>query len=190
MNYEQMYGYYRTRRFIDIFPSLEAFIKDYNECQIKTPLKNEDNKTITNLYYMLYAKYGNSHIASFDETQFRYKLWNIVFMYGPTWEKRLELQEKIRNATEKDLQTGNANVNNYAVHPDTDPATDATDPLSYITNQTYTTQKKGKLEALILQYNQLETDVTESFLNEFKKLFLTVVFPEEPGWYILETEDK
>ena len=189
MNYSQMYGYYRTRRFIDIFPSLESFINDYLNCPIQIPLKNENNTTITNLYYMLYAKYGNSHIASFDETQFRYKLWNIVFMYGPTWEKRLEVQAAIRNIAQDELERGNANVNNYAVHPDTEPSTDATDPLSYITNQTYVIQKKGKLDGLILQYNQLETDVTERFLEEFKKLFLTVVFPEEPGWYTLETEE-
>ena len=142
MNYSQMYGYYRTRRFIDIFPSLESFINDYLNCPIQIPLKNENNTTITNLYYMLYAKYGNSHIASFDETQFRYKLWNIVFMYGPTWEKRLEVQAAIRNIAQDELERGNANVNNYAVHPDTEPSTDATDPLSYITNQTYVIQKK------------------------------------------------
>lgn len=184
MDYSMMYGYYRTRKFTDIYPTVEDFITDFSSCNIKIPLQNENNETITNLYYILYARYGNSHIASFDEGQFRYKLWSTVFMYGPTWEKRLQLQADIRAIAQEELAKGNSNVNNYAIHPDTAPSADATDPLSYITNQTYTTQKRGKLEALILQYNQLETDVTEDFIEKFKKLFLTVVYPEEPGWYV------
>lgn len=190
MDYSMMYGYYRTRTFSDIYPTLELFIKDYQECGIEPSLKNENNKTLTNLYYLLYARYCDSHIASANEYGFRLKLWSKVFMYGPTWEKRLEVQRNIRNLAKESLERGNTNINNTALHPDVTPGVDALQPLDFITQQTAANQKRGELEALILQYNQLETDVTEGFIEEFKKLFLTVVFPEEPGWYYNYQEDK
>lgn len=186
MNYEQMYGYYRTRTFTDIFPSTDDFVNDYNECELE---KTISEKSIRNLYNLLYARYGNSHIASFDENTFRYKLWSIVFMYGPTWEKRLEMQKQIRELTEEELMSKGHNINNIALNPNTGPQNDAMTPLDYISQQTFNGSKRGKLDALITQYNQLATDVTESFITEFKKLFLTVVFPEEPGWYITYQED-
>lgn len=189
MRYQDMYGYYRTRSFSDIYPTFDKFKEDYETTKLTKTLVNKNDETLMNLYTLLYARYCDSHIASSNEYAFRLKLWSTVFMYGPTWEKRLEIQKRIRELAEEEISKGNANVNNFAIHPDTDPATDATNPLSYITNQTYITQKRGKMEALILQYNQLETDVTESFITEFKKLFLTVVFPEEPGWYYNYSEE-
>lgn len=179
-----MYGYYRNRKFSDVYPTVDSFIADYTDCGIEPTLVNENNQTLTNLYYMLYSKYGNSTIASSDENQFRYGLWTIVFMYGPTWEKRLELQKKIRNLTLEEAKAATANINNFAEHPNTNPSTKSLDELPYISQQTAMRTKRGDLEALAAQYGQLMTDVTERFLGEFKKLFLKVVYPEVPGWYI------
>ena len=83
-----LYGNYRTRKFTDIFPDVETFLQNYKNNGIQTTISDE---SATTLYYLLYSRYGNSHIANSDETQFKYKLFGTVFSYGPTWEKRLDM---------------------------------------------------------------------------------------------------
>ena len=45
------------------------------------------------------------------------------------------------------------------------------------------------MDAYAMLIALLETDVTESFLDKFKKLFLKVVQPELPLWYTIKTVD-
>ena len=72
---------YNTKKFTDIYGSLNDFINDYNTLGIPKTIKDE---SATTLYFLLYGKFGNSPIANFDENQFKYKLFSTVFMYGPT----------------------------------------------------------------------------------------------------------
>ena len=44
------------------------------------------------------------------------------------------------------------------------------------------------MEGYSILLSLLETDVTESFLDKFKKLFLKIVQPELPLWYATETD--
>lgn len=76
-----LYGNYRTRKFTDIFPNVDTFITGYTNNGITTTISQDSAKT---LYYLLYSKYGNSHIANSDENQFQYKVWSTIYMYGPT----------------------------------------------------------------------------------------------------------
>lgn len=173
-----LYGNFRTRTFCEIFPDLETFKAEYQA----TPLVSIDN--VDQLYYLLYARYGNSNIASSDENQFKYKLWSTIFMYGPTWEKRLEVQQKLRALTDDEIRAGGNAVHNTALNPGTTPPAD--EVLSYINQQNTTKYKKSMLEGYATLLTLLETDVTEDFISKFKKLFLTVVNPELPLWYITE----
>lgn len=187
MNYEQMYGYFRTRKFTDIFPDYNSFLETKNEIQLDLPI---NDNSLKNLYYLLYARYGNSHIASFDENQFIYKLFSIIFTHGGAWEEKYKIQKDIKALTTEQLKEGNSTINNTAYNPDTQPAASYLEGLPYISQQTAANQKRGELEKLVAKYNQIATDVTEDFLLKFKKLFLTVVFPEEPGWYITEEDNQ
>ena len=45
------------------------------------------------------------------------------------------------------------------------------------------------MDAYAMLIALLETDVTESFLDKFKKLFLKVVQPELPLWYATNIVD-
>lgn len=185
-NGSSLYGNFRTRTFADIYSSAEEFMSDYHEVQIPQKLTDE---SATTLFYLLYARYGNSNIASSDETQFKYKVFSTIFMYGPAWQKRLDLQDKLINMTEDDLMRGATAIHNTALNPSTAPSTQTLEELAYINQQNATKHKRGKLEAYATLYALIETDVTEEFLGKFKKLFLTVVAPEEPLWYITEDED-
>lgn len=183
---QSYYGSYRTRTFADIFSSIEEFDAVYKGGEIPQKLSEQSIKT---LYYLLYARYGNSHIAFDDENQFKYALLSTIFMYGPSWEKRLEIQNNLRDLTEADIIQGSKAVYNHAFNPSTAPGTDALEELPYINDQNTTNYKKSKLNAYADLLALLETDVTERFIYQFKKLFITIVAPDYPLLYEQDPAD-
>lgn len=185
--FNSVYGNYRTRTFTDIYPNVEDFIKDYTYNGIKTTITTD---SITTLYYLLYARYGNSHIVNSDENQFKYRLFSTIFMYGPTWEKRLDVQNKLRGLTDKELIEGTKQINNHSYNPSTEPSTSDTEELPTTNEQTSTKYKKSKMDAYAILIALLETDVTEEFVAKFKKLFLSIVEPQNPLWYITEQGEQ
>lgn len=178
------YGGYRTRRFTDIYSTVDAFKQEYESSQL--PKRFVNNSSILTLYYLLYSRYGNSHVAFSDENQFRYALMSTIFMYGPTWEKRLEVQDILRKMTEEELIKGGKAIYNHAFNPGTAPSTATLEELTAINDQNTTNYKKSKLEGYSTLLAVLETDVTEEFLSKFKKLFITVLEPDYPLLYTTE----
>ena len=94
---------YETKTFCDVWDEAEAFTDDLADSPFADVLTSA-NQTL--LYYLLYAKYGNSPIANRDENQFKYKVFGTIFQYGPTWQKRLSIQETLRGLTEQQLLAG------------------------------------------------------------------------------------
>ena len=182
MNNYSSYGNFRQVKFTDVFPSFTEFKEKYTSIEL-TMLAEKDMKQ---LYYLLYAFYGNSTIASNDTNQFIYKLFSTVFMYGPTWVKRLEVQEKLRNMSEEELLKGSKTIYNHAANPSSHPSTAALEELTYIDNQNTSNYIKSKLDGYSYLISLLETDVTKQFIDKFKKLFLTIVQPEEELWYAMK----
>ena len=197
--YGNMFGNYLTRIFTDIFPDESTFIQEYTDAGFPYPLSEQNLRTI---YYLLYARYGNSHIASMDETQFKYKLFSTIFMYGPTWVKRLDVQEILRNMSEEELMTGTRALLNRSDNPSqpifsTDnlnntitEGTDSDTELPTINSQNVSKFRKGKLDAYMNLLALLETDVTEEFLLEFRKLFIKVIQPYAPLWFIEDSNNE
>ena len=182
-----LYGSYRTRTFNDIYSNLEDFNDDFtvfSNAGLNPHFNN--NTTINTLYFLLVARYGNSHIINSDENQFKARLFSYIFQYGPTWEKRLDIQSIIRNLSEDELLTGSKAINNHALNPSTAPSTNTLDELEFIDEQTSTKYKKSKMDAYANLMALLEKDVTEEFINKFKKLFIYVAEPDYPLYYITE----
>ena len=177
-----LYGNFRTRKFSQIFPDAATFLAEWKTSGIYASGLIAD-ASITTLYYLLYAKYANSNIASSDENQFKYKVWGIIFQSGPSWEKRLSIQSTLRGLTESDLLLGAKAIYNHAYNPSTEPSTGDPVELSFINEQNTTNYKKSKLEAYQILWDLIKFDVTEEFLDRFKKLFLVIVMPEEPLLY-------
>ena len=184
-NGSSLYGNFRTRTFAEIWNEEEAFESDYNDNGIPTTISNVSIKT---LFYLLYARYGNSNIASSDENQFKYKVFSTIFMYAPAWEKRLEIQKKLINLTDEEIIKGSTAVYNSALNPSQAPSTDTLEEIAYINQQNTTKYKKSKMDAYATLYSLIETDVTEQLIERFKKLFITVVEPDGPLWYKTEGE--
>ena len=180
---DSVYGNYRTRKFADIWPSADAFIQDYQASAIPQKLKVAD---ATTLYYLLYARYGNSSIANSDENQFKYKIFSTIYIGGATWAKKQEIQDKLRAMTEDEILAGTKAINNHAYNPQTAPTTDTVEELNYINEQNTTKYKKSKLDGYALLWAILNDGVTERFLREFRYHFLVVVEPQLPLWYVTD----
>lgn len=144
----------------------------------------------TKLFYLLYAKYGNSPIANRDITQFKYKVFSIIYQYGPTWEKKVSIQESIRGLTEADLLSGSKAIYNNALNPGTAPGTDTTEELAYINSQNTTNYKRSKMEAYNMQWGLLDDSLTARFINRFSVCFKQFVAPERPLVFVDDDEDE
>lgn len=326
-----LYGNYRQYKFTDVYDNADDFVADYKDNGFPTTIKDDSANV---LFYLLYSRYGNNTIASSDLTRFKYKMFGTVWQYGPTWEKKLDIQKMLREYTEEQIlagegytsesdntvtsttsgqksstldKTGSGNktsttdsetntttsgtnntttttdqdttdstttntsgtttsngtkLKNYADNPGTEPSTTADTPLTYINRQEYektatsgtdtststvtgsgtldstvttngttsgtekdtvkgtvkdtysdtgkdtlaqndsstrsdtgkdtlkSSKTKGKLEAYAMLWNMLKDDVTTEFISRFKPLFLTVVQPEEPLYYITEDSEE
>lgn len=77
----QMKPRYDTKLFTEIYNSAADFVADYKSVGIPTTISDANATTV---YYLIYARYGNDPIANFDVNQFKYKLFGIIFQYGPT----------------------------------------------------------------------------------------------------------
>lgn len=177
---KSLYGNYRQVKFTDVYPDVATFLAEYNNNGIKTTISQD---SATTLYYLIYSRFGNSVIASSDTNRFKYDLFGTIFSYGPTWEKKLDIQEKLRNLTDDELFAGATQIYNHAYNPGTAPSTGTLDELPAINEQNTSKYKKDKMSGYAMLVNLLDTDVTESFISKFKKLFITVVQPELPLWY-------
>lgn len=182
-----LYGSYRQVKFTDIYNSSDEFMADYKNIGLPTIISEP---MATTLYYLLYGRFGNDIIASSDTNRFKYRLFSIVWQYGPSWEKKLEIQKKLRDMSESDILTGNRQIYNNATHPATEPGTGTDEELDYIDSQNVTKAKHGKLEGYALLLSLINTDVTQEFLDRFQKLFLTIVQPEAPLYYVTEDDNN
>ena len=96
----KMIPQYDTKLMTEVWSDASGFLTDYQNVGIPTTISNQN---ATTLYYLLYARYGNTPIANYDENQWKYKMFSIIFQYGPTWEKRLDIQNTLRGLQISDL---------------------------------------------------------------------------------------
>lgn len=172
--YSNFQDFYNIK-FTDAYPDVGEFLNDFRTVGIPAQITED---SATTLYYLLYARYGNSTIANADNNQFKYKLFATIWQYGPTWEKRLAIQKKLRELSLEDgseIYRGGKAIYNTALNPETAPSTGDLDELNYINSQNTTNYKKSKLEGLALLNQLLVTDVSNEFLNKFQKLFIKVL---------------
>lgn len=100
MNNVEMFPQYDTKLMTEVWSKASDFLTDYQNVGIPTTISDQN---ATTLYYLLYAKYGNTPIANYDENQWKYKMFSVIFQYGPTWEKRLDIQTTLRGLQISDL---------------------------------------------------------------------------------------
>lgn len=190
----EMRPQYTTVLFTQIWDSAEDFKSDFQDSPfdgcIKDGTGTGDPDNVSLLYYLLYAKYGNNPIANNDITQFKFKLYSVIFQYGPTWEKKLDIQSKLRALSEADIMAGAKAIYNSAMNPSTAPSTGSLDELTYINSQNTTNYKKSKLEAYNILWSLLDDTLTAKFIEKFGICFKKFVYPEEPLLFVTEDDEE
>ena len=183
----EMIPQYSTKLFCEIWDNVNAFLDDYQAMNDGIPNTITVYKAKT-LFYLLYARYGNNPIANYDETQFKFKVMSIIWQYGPTWQKRLEIQDKLRNMTDDELMAGAKQIYNHAFNPSADPSTSGLEELEFINDQNTSNYKRGKLEAFGTLWEILKVDVTNEFLNKFLVCFKKFAQPARTWIYPTEED--
>ena len=166
----------QTKTFNEIWKNYTLFKTDFSTSPF-TGIITDKNLEI--LYYLLYAKFGNSFITNLDENQWKFKVFSTIWKYGPAWEKKLDIQTELKklDIKSKDFLQGAKAIYNKALNPETDPSTSALTELTYINEQSTANYKKSKMDALSQLWNLIETDVTEDFLERFAPLFKKIWNP-------------
>lgn len=180
------YGRYRTSTFTEVWEDSETFVSEVLDSAFPFSSLMSDASTYLSLaYYMMYARYGNSHIANLDENQFRYRVFSILYQYLPTLAIKLKIQDKLRalNLDSGDLFEGAKMIYNHSFNPSTAPSTDTLNELDTINDQNVTKNKRSKLDAYAYLDGLLRDDLWVEFINRFRKLFITIVQPNEPLLY-------
>lgn len=186
--YPNLFGNFPYRKFSDIFATEEDFAADWLEAPFSSqPINNIPDNYLSLIYYLLLSRYANSTIKSYDENQFKLKVFSIIFNYGPSWIKKLDIQDKLRNLTEEEMLTGSKVINNQALNPGTEPTTEE---LAAINSQNTSKRKKSLIEGYSSLLGLLKDDVSSQFIDRFKDLFMDVVLPPDALWYITNKGDN
>ena len=182
---------YDTNLFCEIWDSSDKFLADYNNTGTEftnqvPPVISQQNALMT--YLLLFSRYGNNPIANYDVNQFKNKIFTIIWQYGPAWEKRLSMQEDIRNLTLQEITMGtktdwssegtqsqnnsgtDTTINNHAYNPSTAPTTQSTNELDYIDQQQVA---KGSATSTISGTDSKTTGqvVTKSKMDAYAQLW-------------------
>ena len=182
---ETMIPQYETMTFNDVFQSEEQFINDIGS--YKGQLIDQEHMEFT--YLLLSARYGNSPIANRSVNQFKLKCWAVIFQYGPSWVKKLQIQEQLRSLNVDELREGSKATFNQAMNPEVAPGTGTDEELPYVNAQNVNKYRKGKVEAYAALAEVLRNDVTEEYISRFKPLFKNFVMPEQPLLFVEEGEE-
>lgn len=181
---------YSTEKFTDVWDNAAEFVSDYKSSGLYDTNNKISDTSATTLYYLLYARYGNSPLANRDITQFQYKVFSIIFQYGPKWEKDLDIQAKVRALTDDQIRLGSKAIYNQALNPQTTPSTAALEELTYINQQNTTNYRKSPLEGYAMLEELLRDDISKIFIDKFNICFKKFVSSEKPLIYVTEEDEE
>ena len=191
---------YNTMIFSDVWDDSEDFKADYKASALydyepavgTTPEKLHNSLSdskIDTLFALLYAYYGSSPIANRNVEQWKYKVYTVIFQYGPIWQKELDIQDKLRGLSEADILQGAKAIYNHARNDGTAPGTGTIEELEYLDDQSTSINKKSKMVGYAELLSVIRSNVTNNFLLKFRKLFTVVVTPQY-GFRIFSEEDE
>lgn len=162
--------------FTDIFNTVGEFQQFIlTDCQIPFFEAGTDKLTLSSLiYYLLYAEYGNSTIASYDTNQFKYQVASVIATYGPVWRAKLNLSADIENLSDADLKDAGRMFTNSGMNPSASPLTDTTTGIKSDT-RTVNISERGKADRLAIKYSMLPTEANATFISKFKQLFSKII---------------
>mgnify|MGYP004563384929 CR=1 FL=1 len=185
-NYNGSYfGTYNTVTFADAWDNPTDFTDEFKACGMT--IDDGLAAHLTDLFFLLYARYGNKHFANMDINQSKYKIFTTAWMYGPSWAKELDLQQQLRNLTSEQLSEGNVQLNNTVLNEGT-TVNDPKQLLARLNDQRASITQRGSVEQINSVLMLLKDDVTENFLDRFKPIFAIVTTPANELLYEVDDD--
>lgn len=180
---------YNTVLFNELWPSYNDFKSSLANSLFADRLEITE-KSLELTYALLASKYANNPIANNDINQFYNKMFSIIFQYGPTWEKRLDIQKKLRTLSDEEILRGSKAIYNNALNPDGSPATQSLEELPRINSQNTTNYKISRMDAYSQLWELLKVDVTTEYIDKFRYCFKQFVRQENPLLYYEEGDNN
>lgn len=174
---------YNTITFKQLYEDEDKFIESVKSSFAKYSL---DDNALKLLYGLLFAKHANDPISNDDINQSKAKFNSIIFRFGPSWYKKLEIQKNIRDLTEDEICMGSKSIANRALNPSTDPSTSGLEEIIEINEQNTNKIRRSKIEGYALLLSVIQNDVTTEFINRFKECFKQFFVPDCDTVYIEE----
>lgn len=175
-------AYINTSTFIEVYPTSSDFVDSFNSSAFTDyiyPSESADSM-LTLIYWLLIAKYKNSHIADTDNDSFKNKINVTIFQYEPTWARSLEIQKSLRELTEAELRAGSIAKFTHGYNPSTVPGTANSDTeIETVNEQTLNKYTKSKLDGYAELMGMLDKDVTQEFIAKFSRLFMKTIDTED-----------
>lgn len=168
---QTIYSDYYNARFADIYPDFQAFKTAQGESKIPLKISQANFQT---LYYLMRARWLDSHIKASSIGGFTRRVALTIFQHGPQWQKKLALQDELRNIDLQTARVGDTFINNHAYNPSTQPSTATLTQLPTIDDQVAHKKLKGSVQAIRDLWLMLEEDPTQQFLNKFQPLFISI----------------
>ena len=166
--------------FSQLWETAEDFINSYNITGLPKEEYQLNDETLRLVWTLLIGRFADSTIKPYNTFgAFKIRFMSRVWQHAPTWKKKLEIQNKLRELSLDDgsqIYEGSKAIFNSAMNPGTAPSTGDTEELNFINNQNVTKYKKSKLEGLSLLNDLLKNDVTEQFLKKFDDFFKTIIY--------------
>ena len=180
---------YMTLTFAEVWKDYDAFLSDYSLMGGFTTTTPITADSIKATYYLLVAKYGNNPISNTDVGQFKLKIMAIIYAYGPSWEKKQNIQATLRALSETDLLTGAKQIYNHAFNPSSTPSNNSLEELTYINDQNTANHKKSKMEGYSILWSLLHAEQTKEYVDKFKNCFAVFVDKMCVPIYISDDEE-
>lgn len=174
-------GNYQSETFANTFHDADTFKSKFQASPLAGIVPTAlDGDALEIIFYLLYARYGNSHFATLDPHQAEFQIFAAVAKYGPTWIRQYNMQSELVDLDEDELLDGAKTIYNHAYNPGTEPTTAELDAID---DQNTTHQLRSKLDAYEYLSSLLDDRLTDRFLEKFRNIFLKFVEPTGPIWY-------
>lgn len=171
-----------TKTLSELYPSYDIFFEDYQAIGLNAiPFK--DNNFLRTIYLLLMGEYGSSAIMNMSEDLFRVRLFTRIMSYGPQFERELDVQKKLLELSDEDLQISAKAIYNTSMNPSQKPTTNSLEELPTVNQQSVTTHKRSQLDAWDYLGNLLDADLTRRFIKRFDGLFVVMLKTNNPLYY-------
>lgn len=177
---------YATPKFSDLWQSALEFTEDMH------PLMTEGFDTeltaaqCNRLFYELSARYTDGHIRYTNIMQFKLKLGALLSTYGPLYFQQLALIKDASSRTIEDYLRDGKVLTAVADNNNSMPAVGSENELPYTNAQSVTNSTRAIDVALSVKRGLLRDEVSNAFYNRFKELFISILIPQTPLWFVTE----